>query len=151
VPDEPVRCPSARCEPGAVLLGIVLPNGRVAYAADRFVIDEEFVTIARQGRSPEARFRFSSPCLRGACREWTGERCGVIDEALRYASVSSDIPLPQCSIRSSCRWFAQVGAEACGVCPLVVTDPAAAPVVGPDGSVDLGYTESWMGPKQPSP
>ena len=81
---EPLRCPSARCEPGAILLGIVLPGGRVAYAADRLVINEEFVAIAKQGRSPEARFRFSSPCARGACQQWTGSGCGVIDAVLYW-------------------------------------------------------------------
>lgn len=60
-------CPSALCRPGAVLLGIVLPNGRIAYAADRVVVDEEFVRIAHEGRPPEQRFRFSSACMAGAC------------------------------------------------------------------------------------
>lgn len=30
--------------------------------------------------------------------------------------------LPRCSIRASCRWFAQWGVVACGVCPLVIHD-----------------------------
>jgi hypothetical protein len=120
---EPLRCPSSRCEPGAVLLGIMLPSGQLAYAAERVVIDEEFVAIANEGRSPEARFRFSSPCVRGACRQWTGTGCGVIEAVLAQEQpAATDGPLPHCSIRSTCRWFAQSGREACAVCPKVVTD-----------------------------
>jgi hypothetical protein len=132
VSQGPLTCPSSRCEPGAILLGIVLPGGRLAYAADRVVIDEEFVAIAKQGRSPEARFRFSSPCARGACRQWTGSGCGVIDAVLSHATAApSDMPLPMCSIRPSCRWFAQSGAEACAVCPYVITDAGSPLNVAP--------------------
>jgi hypothetical protein len=31
-------------------------------------------------------------------------------------------PLPRCSIRANCRWFDQQGADACRVCPFVITD-----------------------------
>lgn len=104
----------------------------MAYAADQVVIDEEFVAIAREGRSPEARFRFSSPCVRAACKQWTGGGCGVIDAVLEHApSPAVDTPLPRCSIRPSCRWFAQRGGAACAVCPDVVTDCIAqAPAAG---------------------
>jgi hypothetical protein len=116
-----VLCPSSRCEPGAILLGLHLPNGTVMYATEPFVVDEKFVAAANDGRAPEKRFRFSSPCMKGACRQWTGSRCGVIDDVLVYAEVSES-ELPACSIRERCRWFIQSGREACGVCPLVMTD-----------------------------
>jgi hypothetical protein len=32
------------------------------------------------------------------------------------------VRLPACGIRRTCRWFAQRGAAACGVCPLIVAD-----------------------------
>lgn len=116
-------CPSARCEPGAILLGVVLPNRRVGYAADRFVITQEFVDAAQAGRPAEQRFRFGGPCVQSACREWNAGRCGVIDYVLPEleAEVASD-PLPACPIRNDCRWFMQTGERACRVCPLVVTD-----------------------------
>jgi hypothetical protein len=132
-----LRCPSAPCAPGAVLLGIVLPGGRIAYAAGEVVIDEEFVAIAREGRSPEMRFRFSSPCVRAACKQWTGAGCGVIDGVLDYVGVlPDDTALPRCVIRPSCRWFAQRGAQACAVCPRVVTD--CAPSVDIEGRHCMG-------------
>lgn len=127
MPSERLMCPSAPCEPGAVLLGVVVAPGQVAYVSDRIVIDEEFVQIARAGRSPEKRFRFSSPCVRGACRQWTGTRCGVADAVIDSAGSHESGALPTCSIRPTCRWFHQVGAAACATCPEVLTDNSAGP------------------------
>lgn len=122
-------CPSSRCQEGAILLGIVLSNGSVAFAKDRIVVDGAFVQNATTEGScpPESRFRFSGPCAKGGCHQWTGSRCGVIDSLLVDARAQNyqpqaDTPLPQCSIRDSCRWFDQTGAEACAVCGIVVTE-----------------------------
>ena len=103
----------------------MLADGRVAYAPDRLEVDREFVQLAREGRSPERRFRFAAPCVRGACAQWTGARCGVIDRVLEELPVAESAflaELPRCSIRPQCRWFGQRGAAACGACPLIVTD-----------------------------
>src|SRR4051794_19922623 len=122
-------CPSSRCKEGAILLGIVLADGKVAFVKDRVVVDGPFVqnATAEGSRAPESRFRFGSPCAKGGCRQWTGSRCGVIDSVLEEARVQnyqrqSDTPLPECSIRNDCRWFDQTGADACAVCDLVVTE-----------------------------
>jgi hypothetical protein len=122
----PQTCPSAPCEPGATLLGVVDSSDTVGYLTPPIVIDEEFVSRARQGRSPEKRFRFAAPCVEAGCQQWTGSRCGVIDTVLENAAELDaermrDSPAP-CAIRPSCRWFAQSGPSACAVCPLVITD-----------------------------
>jgi len=121
--------PSARCQDGAILLGIVLADGSVAFAQDRIAVDEAFVRNATTegSRSPESRFRFSNPCAKGGCHQWTGSRCGVIDSVVeetreQHYQPRADAPLPDCSIRSDCRWFVQRGGEACAVCDLVVTE-----------------------------
>jgi hypothetical protein len=120
-------CPSARCEEGAILLGIVGKDGVVGYVRPRVAVDAEFVRRAREGRTPEKRFRFSQPCIESGCQQWTGDRCGVIDRVLPAAQEAGAIDtsanaLPRCTIRPRCRWFAQVGRRACLVCPLVVTE-----------------------------
>jgi hypothetical protein len=124
-----ILCPSSRCRDGAILLGIVLNDGRVAFAKDRVVVDEGFVknATAEGSRAPESRFRFSTPCAKGGCHQWTGSRCGVIDSVLEEVhaqnySHKGDAPLPECSIRGNCRWFDQSGADACAVCDIVVTE-----------------------------
>ena len=126
-----ILCPSSPCKEGAVLLGIVLADGSVAFATDRIVVDKGFVQNAtREGsHPPETRFRFSSPCAQGACRQWTGSRCGVIDSVMTDVQTAGYHPdettLPACSIRPDCRWFQQTGAAACAVCDIVVTETRA--------------------------
>lgn len=123
-----VLCPSAGCHEGAILLGIVCPDGRVAFAEGRTIVDREFVSVATgEGcRAPERRFRFSSPCAQGACRQWIGAQCGVIagamEEARAQGHQAREHELPECAIRSDCRWFLQSGADACAVCELIVTE-----------------------------
>ena len=51
-----ILCPSARMKEGGTLLGIVMPNGRVAFSPDRIEVNREFVVNANEGRSPEKRF-----------------------------------------------------------------------------------------------
>jgi hypothetical protein len=117
------RCPSAKCKEGAELLGVVGRDGVVAYLPRPMVIDDEFVQIASVGRDPGKRFRFSDSCVEARCKQWTGTRCGVIDEIIRRLSPPATAPsLRKCAIRSTCRWFAQAGAAACSVCPLVITN-----------------------------
>jgi hypothetical protein len=120
---EKKLCPSYNCREGSVLLGIVMRDGRVAFSSDRIIVNEEFVQIARAGRTPEKRFRFGGQCVQSGCKQWTGERCGVIDNVIETAGGNSETAsLPECSVRSECRWFYQNGAEACAVCPDVITD-----------------------------
>jgi hypothetical protein len=136
--ESAVLCPSWRREAGASLIGIILPNGTVAFSKDRILIDESFVEAARQGRSPEKRFRFSSTCKRAACVQWTDGKCGIVDTIIQEhhesASGSEESPegfeLPECSIRPQCRWHLQSGDGACRACPEVITDRSAELVPG---------------------
>lgn len=119
----PILCPSSRCQPGAILLGIVLSDGSVAFAKDRIAVDGAFVENALQGRAPESRFRFSTPCASSGCHQWTGSRCGVIDSVLDDVRDISQVEiLPDCSIRGQCRWYDQSGSSACAVCDRIITD-----------------------------
>jgi hypothetical protein len=116
-----------------MLLGVVGVDGTVGYVRPPAVIDQAFVTEAARRGDPERRFRFAQPCIEAECRQWTGSRCGVIERVLEATVEAAAIPqsraLPACGIRPVCRWFAQEGASACAVCPLVVTDlrPRARP------------------------
>lgn len=128
--DSPILCPSWSCETGASLIGIVLADGSVAFSKDRIVIDSAFVEVARQGRSPEKRFRFSSTCKRGGCGQWTDGKCGIVDRVIsehaEHATAASEaFVLPECSIRPQCRWHLQSGDDACRACPEVITDGSA--------------------------
>jgi len=128
--ESAILCPSWRCEAGASLIGIVLPNGTVAFSKDRIVVNDAFVEVARQGRSPEKRFRFTSTCKRAACAQWSDGKCGIVEviigeHQVRAAGVDEPVMLPECSIRPHCRWHLQAGDEACYACPEVITDRGA--------------------------
>jgi hypothetical protein len=129
--DSSILCPSWSCEAGASLIGIVLADGSVAFSKDRIVIDAAFVEAARQGRSPEKRFRFSSTCKRAGCIQWTDGKCGIVDRIIgeheEHAAAASEeaFVLPECSIRPQCRWHLQSGDKACRACPEVITDTRA--------------------------
>ena len=116
-------CPSARCEPGALLLGVVQGDGSVEFLRERRRVDEFFVQLAREGRTPEKRFRFGDVCRKSGCQQWTGSRCGVIDRiAADNPGFRGNGPLPECGIREGCRWFDQIGESACAVCPHIITN-----------------------------
>jgi len=130
-------CPSALCREDALLLGVVAPDGTVAYVQPPTRVGAEFVRQAQALGHPERRFRFSSTCVEAACPQWTGTGCGVIDVVIgsRPAEPPADPladpavrpavpprPLPACAIRHTCRWFAQHGGAACAVCPGIVAD-----------------------------
>ena len=111
------------------MLAMRMPDGRMAFLTQPVRVTKELALAAHEGsRSPEARFRFSSPCVQKACGQWTGSRCGIIDEVLEQAAASPGSAndeagdLPPCAIRPTCRWFSQSGARACGACPEVITD-----------------------------
>jgi hypothetical protein len=128
--ESAILCPSWGCEAGASLIGIVLADGSVAFSKERIVIDATFVEVARQGRSPEKRFRFSSTCKRAACVQWANGKCGIVDRIIgehdnRTAAPNGPFVPAECSIRPQCRWHLQSGDAACRACPEVITDTSA--------------------------
>lgn len=116
-------CPSAPATEGAILLGVVGPKG-LAYLWPRIEIDQDAVQEAERVGRVGKRLRFASTCVQARCAQWAEDRCGLL-EGLAHDSPEPavDQPLPHCSIRSDCRWFAQRGQAACRICPLVVAGP----------------------------
>jgi hypothetical protein len=63
------------------------------------------------------------------CAQWDGLECGLIDRLVedyrdQLGEPEVPDPLPECPIRTECRWFRQRGPVACAVCSYVVTDLA---------------------------
>lgn len=117
-------CPSGRARVGAHLLAVHTADG-MGYITPTIPVTDEFLAVVEHtGGAAESRFRFTEPCVEAACRQWKDGGCGVIEGVLASASPPSGA-LPACGIRSRCRWFAQRGAAACAVCPLVITDTRA--------------------------
>ncbi len=123
--DEPrsVLCPSSRAKPGAKLLGVRQDDGTVAILPQVLQIDLSFLANTPQDIKAERQFRFTNACVEGGCVQWTGSRCGIADQALEHSShVPAADGLIACSIRQQCRWFLQSGAEACTICPYILTE-----------------------------
>jgi hypothetical protein len=118
-------CPSSRCEEGAVVLGFLDAKGVVGYISPALPVNAEFAEHACRDGSLERRFRFAAACQEKGCQNWIEGRCGVIEDALLVAGniqglgERTESNLPRCSIRRSCRWFAQRGSDACRICPLL--------------------------------
>jgi len=105
--------------PDAKVLGVLTEDGRLELLAEPRPVTPEFVEIAKRGRDPHLRFRFTSACGKSACQSWKDGRCGVAE--LEVEALEPDPgPLPDCVIRSSCRWYHQSGDAACRVCPQVI-------------------------------
>ena len=123
-------CPSAPPEPGSALLGVVTGPGQVAYINPPIPATEEMLdSFARSGIPIENRMRFSGRCMEHRCVQWAGGpgagRCGLIDHALVELSITEGAEtLPHCSIRATCRWFAQHKRAACAACPEIIRRPS---------------------------
>ena len=117
-----LTCPSARCETGATLIGVVREDATIGHLPQTYIIDDDFIEKANSDGLAETRFRFASKCVEGKCAQWTGNACGVVERASRELEKWQNEVLPQCSIRRSCRWFAEKADSACRICHFIVTD-----------------------------
>jgi len=122
-----ILCPSSLCKEGAGILGVVKEDNHIAFLKKKFSVNEEFIQIAKLGRSPEKRFRFFDKCVKGGCKQWKENRCSLIDNIIsncnvKLLEIKQDENFKDCIIRENCRWFNQKGYEACKICPEVITD-----------------------------
>jgi hypothetical protein len=96
---------------------------RIAYLAQEAVIPAAEVPPT-PGVDPVEAFRFAARCEDSRCAQHVqgaeGGRCGLGQRIVAQLDpvVAS---LPSCTIRATCRWYAEQGREACLRCPQVVT------------------------------
>jgi hypothetical protein len=116
-------CPSASPDaPEARVLGVVLGDER----EQRLAYLEEGVTLPREtiesleGVSPTRVLRFAGKCAGSGCIQFQDGRCRLGRDILNSIE---PVPqrIPDCSIRPTCRWFAENGPEICKRCSRVVT------------------------------
>lgn len=116
-------CPSSSAGHATHLLGVVDGGGRVRYVSPALPLTDEFRERVADAGDAERRFRFTGPCVESGCAQWGESGCGVVEDLLeQVGGADLGTELRPCTIRRECRWFAQRGADACHVCPLVVTD-----------------------------
>lgn len=121
-----ILCPSAQPEwPESQVIGVVGGTAdapEVAYLTEPQPVTPELLALTQPVRPAEV-FRFSSPCIHGACPHFAAEesKCKIAEKVVRWAPVVVE-KLPACTIRPTCRWWQQEGRNACMRCPQVVTD-----------------------------
>jgi hypothetical protein len=92
---------------------------RVAYLkVDAVVEPMVFQTLGPI--KPTEVFRFAARCEERRCVHYDGHRCALARRIVEQLDPVVDV-LPPCLVRTTCRWFAEEGAEACRRCPQVVT------------------------------
>jgi hypothetical protein len=116
-------CPSAQPGmSGARAFGVVLgtvDQPQVAYLQHEAVIDISRLEAPKGVQLTEA-FRIAATCEESRCTHFNGRRCTLGQRVVERLPTVVDA-LPPCTIRSTCRWYAEQAAEACLRCPQVVT------------------------------
>jgi hypothetical protein len=91
----------------------------VAYLKKEAEVGPEL--LARLGDlKPTQVFRYAARCEESKCAQFADGCCSLGKRIAENLPAVVD-ELPSCQIRSSCRWFAEVGRPACLRCPQVVT------------------------------
>jgi hypothetical protein len=92
---------------------------RVAYLKQEAVIPAHSLPDT-QGLDPVEAFRFAARCEEGRCGQYANGRCSL-GQRLADALPPVVDALPSCTIRPTCRWYAEQGSDICLRCPQVVT------------------------------
>lgn len=119
---ESVRwCPSgAMDKPESIVLGVrSQDDGSVAYL-DEPVPAAEVLSLVPEGIEPRRILRFASHC-ESSCANRVGSECGLIQRISAVPAPPHAATVPRCHLRTKCKWWNQVGVEACHRCPAVST------------------------------
>jgi hypothetical protein len=106
------------------MLGSVNLQQEVIFNTVEVKIDEDMAEeLHHEFDEPEKHFRFSNACVETGCHQWKGGECSVINSIIQLNAMQQ-FPehLPNCLIRSTCRWFYQRGSAACSLCSYIITD-----------------------------
>jgi hypothetical protein len=108
------------------LIGVVerTPEGpRVAYLNEPVPVTAELLQTTEPAPPAEV-FRVAAACATGACAHFSGTACSLARRIVESLPAVVD-SVPDCLVRSDCRWFSQEGAAACLRCPQVATQTVA--------------------------
>ena len=120
---SPYNCPSAQPDMHQARIFGVLSGSvdapRVAYLKQEAVIPAAGLPDTG-GLNPIEAFRFAARCEEGRCGQYADGRCSLGQRLVEGLQPVVDA-LPSCTIRPTCRWYAEQGRAACVRCPQVVT------------------------------
>jgi hypothetical protein len=143
-----LSCPSAQPDmEGAKVFGVIdgsVDEPRVAYLKENAVVDSTvFETLG--DLHPTHVFRFSAKCEEHRCAHFNGLRCTLAQRIVEKLDPVVDV-LPPCLVRRTCRWFAEMGSEACLRCPQVVTTiPKGDDKLNQAARIELSHSAGKLG------
>jgi hypothetical protein len=120
---SPFSCPSAQPDMHEArvfgLMSGTADQPRVAYLKQEAVIPASAVPDTGGLKAIEV-FRFAARCEEGRCAQYADGRCSLGQRLVEGLDEVVD-SLPSCTIRPTCRWYAEQGRAVCLRCPQVVT------------------------------
>ena len=121
-----LSCPSAPATAeGAEVFGVVVGTveaPRVEYLSEPLPVTAELLSGLGESRAGEV-LRVRASCAKSACVHFSESHCRLGEQIAALPPPSAARSrLPPCTIRASCRWFAEQGAAACSQCSAIVTE-----------------------------
>jgi hypothetical protein len=117
-------CPSVWPEmPGASVFAVIDRSTDVPVLAPLqkpVPVTPEILGMAAPA-DPSLVFRFSGACAESKCQHFDGHDCTLVQRVVQLLPPAMEDTLPLCSIRPSCRWYAQEGRAACMRCTEIVS------------------------------
>jgi hypothetical protein len=107
---------------GAHVLGVATGSPEeplIAYLDEAIPVSDAVIAMASPAHPADV-MRFSAACEESRCCHFDGVRCQLATRIVDALPPVVDA-LPDCLIRSECRWFQQEKRAACLRCPQVVT------------------------------
>jgi hypothetical protein len=140
-------CPSGTVtDPESVVLGVRSgASGELSYLAAP-IPAADVISLIPDDIEPRRVLRFASHCV-SSCANRAGDDCTLVDRLTKLPAESELASIPRCHLRPHCKWWNQVGVEACRRCPAVVTtiradDEVRAMVADP--STTPAQFEAWL-------
>lgn len=92
---------------------------RVAYLKAEAAVTDEMLQGLGDLR-PTQVFRYAARCEESRCAQYCNGCCSLGQRIAELLPEVTDA-LPSCTIRPTCRWYAEIGRAACLRCPQVMT------------------------------
>ncbi len=114
--EDKKSCPSAPFKVGHSVFGI-FKGDHLEFTEGLIKIDEEMVLEVEK-----AEYRATMKCVTKGCVNWNGKKCTVPEQMAYFVDpYAQSADYENCSLRPTCRWFAENGRNACKMCPLIKT------------------------------
>lgn len=114
-------CPSGLPDrPESVVLGVRSgEDGSVGYLAEPLPA-ADVIGLVPEGIEPRRILRFASHCEE-SCRQRVGSECGLVNRIVLASPAPTAAAVPRCHLRARCKWWQQIGVDACHRCPAVAS------------------------------